>query len=126
MENTLFSENSINLPLACNHDYEENNFFSSSNQNDRLHLENLFKSTNNNILKKLNNSDYKSRKKSKNLPEPDIDKQIQSSESTMPGLFISTMLLRGQPISEKELLECVNARIDILRKPDGAKYKLVR
>jgi hypothetical protein len=50
---------------------------------------------------------------------------IALSENTMPGLFISTMYERAQPLCENELYDCVFPRLSYLRKSYGSKYKLV-
>lgn len=90
----------------------ENNFISGINKLPRKNA-NLDEKTEEDIIEiVLNNLDF-------------LETTLKG-QTTIPTLFIVTMFQRQKPLSENELYDCIIPRIDILSKPDGTKYKLVK
>jgi hypothetical protein len=130
MEDKFFPENSKNSLQTLNNLGDPKNYM-NINQSVSISLKNLNKKEKEPIYSNNLNNIYCPNKQNNNHLFKKISKmnsleeQLHLSENTMPGLFISTMLQRNQPVNEKDLYDCVTARLSILRKPDGSKYKLV-
>ncbi len=53
-----------------------------------------------------------------------LDSNLILAEGTLPGLLISIMFQKNEPVSQNFLLEKIGNKFDTLRKLNGSKYKV--